>query len=63
MSFDLDTLYCNHAGSGEQTGKPTTAAGVPDEESTVDPKPGNLTSEFVHPQGLIYVGVITQTER
>lgn len=47
MLFDLDTLYWKHAGSGEQTGKPTAEAGVPDEEPTVDTKFGNLTSEFV----------------
>lgn len=47
MSFDLDTLRWNHAGSGEQTGRPTTEAGVPDEGPAVDPQLGNLTGEFV----------------
>lgn len=46
MSFDLDTLCCNHAGSGEQAGKPVEEAGEPDEEPTVGAKLGNATGEF-----------------
>lgn len=46
MTFELDTLYCHHARSGEQSGKPAEEAGVPDEESTVGTKLGNPTGEF-----------------
>ncbi len=49
MSLDLDTLRCNHAGSGEQTGKPAEDAGVPDEEPTVGTKLGNPAGKFVLP--------------
>ncbi len=46
MSFDLDTLCCNHAGSGEQAGEPAEEAGDPDEEPTVGAKLGNAAGEF-----------------
>lgn len=46
MTFELDTLHCNNAGSGEQIGKPAEEAGVPDKESTVGTKLGNPAGEF-----------------
>lgn len=53
MSFELDTLCCNHAWSGEQTGKPVEEAGDPDEEPTVGTKLGNSTGEFAYTVGYL----------
>lgn len=46
MSFELETLLCNHAWCGEQTGKPVEKAGDPDEEPAVGTKLGDSTGEF-----------------
>lgn len=46
MPFDLDTLCCNHAWSGEQTGESVEEAGDADDEPTVGTQLGNPTGEF-----------------
>lgn len=46
MPFDLDTLCCNHAWSGEQTGGSVEEAGDADDEPTVGTQLGNPTGEF-----------------
>lgn len=62
MTFELDTLHCNNAGSGEQIGKPAEEAGVPDKESTVGTKLGNPAGEFTFTLKLWYKYGL-QTER